>query len=128
MQTGARAETLSSKRNHTHAVGLNGSLQLEAGVGNRREPWVQFSEAQATQRDMNTDSPSKKHSIPILEVGVANGPYLWERLPWRPVVARSWCQSMGAEVESEILMQILLFQLYASEPCSAAGPNLEAQM
>lgn len=97
-------------------------------MGNRREPWVQFSEAQATQRDMNTDLPSKKHSIPILEVGVANGPYLWERLPWRPVVARSWCQSMGAEVESEILMQILLFQLYASEPCSAAGPNLEAQM
>lgn len=79
-------EILSSRRNHTHVVGLDGSQQLEAEVGNRREPWVQFSEAQATRRDMNTDLPSKKYSIPILKVGVANGPYLWERLPWRPVV------------------------------------------
>lgn len=101
MQTGARAETLSSKRNHTHAVGLNGTQQLEAGVENRREPWVQFSEAQATWRDINTDLPSKKHSISILEVGVANGPYLWERLPWRPVVAwylLPWSPGAGASL------------------------------
>lgn len=45
-----------------------------------------------------------------------------------PLEPRSWCQPMGAEAESEILMQSLLFQLDASEPCSAAGPNLEAQM
>lgn len=52
MQTGDRADTPSSSRKYPHAVALNGSQQLEAG--NKMEPWVQFSEAQAILRAMDT--------------------------------------------------------------------------
>lgn len=57
METSARAERLNSRGKHAHAVPLNGSQQLEAG--NRREPWVQFTEAQETQRDMALNYPPR---------------------------------------------------------------------